>query len=322
MKNKKIQILMATYNGEKYLEEQLDSILNQTHTNWELLIRDDGSKDKTLEIIKKYTSKYTHKIFFINDNLGNLGLCYNFLRLLDISSSEYIMFSDQDDIWLENKIKTTLSKMIDEEAISPNIPLLVHTDLKVINKDKYTLYDSFYDFNNINPNKIQFINYLLLRSCVTGCTIMMNKKLRDIIIPYPSMGIIVHDYWISLIASIFGKISYINDKTILYRIHDNNSIGIKAQENIKKSTYEKNRFTYILKFKEKKNKFLESCQNQPDMANLILANYNNLPKDKKKLINAFATLFEDSFISKRLNIIFYRFWEPDLIKNLRRFIYL
>ena len=102
--NPKIEILMATYNGEKYIGEQINSIINQTYTNWNLLIRDDGSKDKTLNIIKKY-EKMDNRIILIRDNKDNLGFVKNFEELLKISSSELIMFSDQDDVWKKDKIK-------------------------------------------------------------------------------------------------------------------------------------------------------------------------------------------------------------------------
>ena len=102
--NPKIEILMATYNGEKYIGEQINSIINQTYTNWNLLIRDDGSKDKTLNIIKKY-EKMDNRIILIRDNKDNLGFVKNFEELLKKSRTEFVMFSDQDDYWLENKIE-------------------------------------------------------------------------------------------------------------------------------------------------------------------------------------------------------------------------
>ena len=102
----KIDILMATYNGEKYIVEQIDSIINQTYKNWNLLIRDDNSTDRTLEIIKNYQKKDA-RIRILDNNKVNLGIVKNFEKLLKISESELIMFSDQDDIWKKGKIKTS-----------------------------------------------------------------------------------------------------------------------------------------------------------------------------------------------------------------------
>ncbi|EEY35290.1 glycosyltransferase, partial [Pseudoleptotrichia goodfellowii] len=110
----KIDILLATYNGEKYLEEQLYSILNQSYPNINLLIRDDGSKDKTVDIIKKYAQK-DERIKFIEDDLGNLGFLKNFEKLLEHSEENYIMFSDQDDIWNPDKIEKSYKKIRETE---------------------------------------------------------------------------------------------------------------------------------------------------------------------------------------------------------------
>lgn len=123
----KIEILLATYNGEKYLSEQIDSIINQTYTNWKLLIRDDGSKDKTLEILKKYEKK-DKRISILRDNKGNLGFVKNFEELLKNSSEDFVMFSDQDDYWLENKIEIYISELSKLPEEKRKEPLLLHSN--------------------------------------------------------------------------------------------------------------------------------------------------------------------------------------------------
>lgn len=106
-----VAILMATYNGDKYIEEQIQSIINQTYKNWQLFIRDDGSSDETLKIIKNFTN-IDHRIHKITDNLGNLGPCLNFNELIKTHLEyKYIMFADQDDVWLENKIMISVNKI-------------------------------------------------------------------------------------------------------------------------------------------------------------------------------------------------------------------
>ena len=131
-----IDILLATYNGESYLSSQLDSIINQSCDNWKILIRDDGSKDRTLEIIEWYTKKYNNQIFLIEDEKKNLGVCGNFSELLNHSHADYAMFCDQDDIWFKNKIKITFQKMKEmENTYGSDCPILVHTDLMVVDKN-------------------------------------------------------------------------------------------------------------------------------------------------------------------------------------------
>ena len=115
--SKKIYILLATYNGEKYLKEQLDSLFEQTNQHWTLWIHDDNSKDNTISIIKEYQSKYPNKIKFLDDNISTGGAKENFTYLLENIDDDYehIMFCDQDDVWLEDKIDITLKKMLEIE---------------------------------------------------------------------------------------------------------------------------------------------------------------------------------------------------------------
>ena len=152
IENKRIDILMATYNGEKYLVEQLDSIINQTYRNWNLLIRDDNSTDKTLEIIQNYHKK-DKRIKILKDNKGNLGIVRNFEELLKSSESEFIMFSDQDDIWVENKLDMYL-KMIEKIK---NKGFMIHSDAILFDKNKSNiLKDTFISKKAINSLKYEF----------------------------------------------------------------------------------------------------------------------------------------------------------------------
>ena len=128
-----IEILLSSFNGEKYIKELLDSIIAQSYENWQLLIRDDGSKDSTSDIINKYEQIYPTKIKIINDGGKNLGSTLSFARLLECCQGEYIMLSDQDDVWLPNKIELTLNEIVNLASGVKNQPLMVFTDLKVVN---------------------------------------------------------------------------------------------------------------------------------------------------------------------------------------------
>lgn len=231
--NPRIEILMATYNGEKYIKEQIESLLNQTYINWSLLIRDDGSSDGTVKIIEDYEKKYSEKIKILKDNKGSLRAKDNFLELLRNSKEDYIMFCDQDDVWLPNKIEITLKKMLEIE----DGPTLIHTDLKVVDKSLNTIADSFWKFQNLNPNR-KTHNYLIVQNNITGCTMMINRKLVNLSkgdFPNGTM----HDWIIGIIASLKGRIDYIVEPTILYRQHGKNDVGAKGyfstiKNNIKK----------------------------------------------------------------------------------------
>src|SRR5690554_3762938 len=126
----KIAIVLSTYNGEKYISEQLDSILNQTYQNFMLYIRDDGSKDSTISIIQKYQKTNPTKITFIQDDLGNLHVFDSFKQLLLHSSGDYYVFCDQDDIWTTNKLKVMQKRMKEREIANPEKAILLAHDYR------------------------------------------------------------------------------------------------------------------------------------------------------------------------------------------------
>lgn len=218
IENKKIDILMATYNGEKYLVEQLDSIINQTYHNWNLLIRDDNSTDKTLKIIQNYHKK-DKRIKILKDNKGNLGIVRNFEELLKSSESEFIMFSDQDDIWVENKLDMYL-KMIEKIK---NKGFMIHSDAILFDKNKSNiLKDTFISKKAINRGlENVFFNYF-----VQGATILISKEIKNFILPFPK-EVYLHDRYIHLISELFFERIFVNKALIYYRQHGDNQIGAK-----------------------------------------------------------------------------------------------
>lgn len=224
MENPLIDILLPTYNGERFIRELMESILSQTYTNWRLLIRDDGSSDGTPDMVRSYQEKYPHKITLVAGSQNHLGACQSYAALLIHSKSDYIAFCDQDDVWFPNKIELTLSRVLELERIHHK-PVLVHTDLKVVDENLRILSDSLWRYQRINPNR-KNLNHLLIQNNVTGCTTMINRKLRDISVPVPQEAI-MYDWWIALVASSFGLIEYRDTPTLLYRQHAGSDTGAK-----------------------------------------------------------------------------------------------
>ena len=218
MENKKIDILMATYNGEKYLAEQLDSIINQTYHNWNLLIRDDNSTDRTLEIIQDYQKK-DNRIKLLKDNKGNLGIVKNFEELLKNSESEFIMFSDQDDIWIENKLDAYLKTA---EKIKTK-GFLLHSDAVLFNKNKSDASIRTFISKKAEKKGLEntFFNYF-----VQGATILISKEIKNFILPFPKEAYL-HDRYIHLISELFFERIFVNKALIYYRQHGDNQIGAK-----------------------------------------------------------------------------------------------
>lgn len=218
-----ICILLATYNGEKFLKDQIDSIVQQTVDDWILHIRDDGSTDRTSSIIERYTQQYPSKVVFHKDGL-HLGACQSFLQLLRLAHGDYYMFCDQDDVWLPNKIDLTLSKMKQEEE-KFIAPILIHTDMTVVDSSLNEIASSFWKQMRLLP---QYNTYYDLLAChnANGCTIMLNEQAKTETLRASDTAP-MHDIWAALAVSAHenGVVTYIEDKTMLYRQHANNVIG-------------------------------------------------------------------------------------------------
>ncbi len=235
----KIDILMATYNGEKFLKEQIDSILNQTYSDFRLIISDDCSKDNTREILKEYEKKDERiKVYFQENNLGYVK---NFEFLLTKVENDIYMLSDQDDVWLPTKVEHTYNKL--KETNSD----LVFTDLEVVDEKLNILYPSFNDYMKLSRKIKKYKgDYRLqyLYNCVTGCTLMSTKKFVDLILPLPiDSKYAIHDTWIACTVANNGNVEYLDEKTIKYRQHGNNQVGIeKISHGFKKLDQVRNLF--------------------------------------------------------------------------------
>lgn len=215
---------MATYNGGQFLQQQLDSIITQTNQRWQLLIGDDGSEDNTVRIVEEYTARMPDKIRLIKDNRCRLGASLNFGRLLQQADTEYIMFSDQDDVWMPNKIELTLNAMKAAEQIYPDKPILVHTDLQVIDSELKTIANSLWNYQKLFPETGDNLKKIMAHNVVTGCTVMVNKKAKAVSIPVPEEAV-MYDWWLALNVCRYGRIIYVSIPSVLYRQHSRNQLG-------------------------------------------------------------------------------------------------
>ena len=229
----KIDILLATYNGSKYLHEQLDSILSQSYGNINVIIRDDGSSDNTVMIIKEYEQK-DNRVKLLSDNLGNLGFVRNFEELMKNSTSDYIMFSDQDDIWYNNKVETSYKRIkAIEEKNGKSCPILVHTNSKIMNYETRTKSLFISDCAKNSSFENSFFNFF-----VQGSTMLINGSLKREALPF-SKEVYLHDRYLHLIAEFIGVRAYIDMPTMDYRQHSNNEIGSRVNiiDKIKNKRY-------------------------------------------------------------------------------------
>lgn len=301
--NSYVDILLATYNGEHYIEEQLESIINQTYSNWKLYIRDDNSSDNTVNIIKGYIEKFPEKIYLVEDIKKGLGAKKNFFELIKYSKNDYCMFCDQDDVWLNNKIELTMREMkkIEGEK-TKKIPILVHTDLKVVSEELELINESFIKYQNLDP-EMKALNNLLLQNNITGCTVMINLSLKQECKNIPE-NCIMHDWWLGLIASAFGEISFINEQTILYRQHSMNEVGAKNY----------NSYKFIL---GKINSTSQSIENGIKQGIEFFNMYKSSLSDKDlKIVKVFISLKSKNIVDRKLCIFSNKFYQSGLIRNI------
>lgn len=307
-----ISILLATYNGEKYLKEQLNSLLSQTIKDFRAFINDDCSTDNTYSILEEYKNKYP-EIFFISQNKINTGKAkLNFIKMMIEHKDEYIMLCDQDDIWLPEKIEVSLKRMKQlENKYGKYTPLLVHTDLRVVDKDLNSINASFMNLINIDFTKNK-MNNIIVQNILTGCTAMYNLKLSELINTQP-IFFVIHDWWLIFIACAFGKISFIETPTIFYRQHDNNSIGAV---NFKTFSYILNRFL-------NKRSIEMSINETYKQAESFLDTYSmQLTGTQKEFLNRYINIPKHKKLKKCIEIIKLKAYMGGLVRKLAHFFYI
>jgi glycosyltransferase involved in cell wall biosynthesis len=212
----RIDILLSTYNGEKFLAEQLDSILGQSHVNIILTIRDDGSRDSTPEILEDYARKDARITYEVQDNLGVVGSFHRLLIDAD-PGSHYYAFADQDDLWLPDKLERALSRLA---ACDQKEPLLYCSRVEYVTADKVHL-----GYSPMLRKKAEFRN-ALVQNIATGCTIVMNEAARTCLLKHDwPAQVLMHDWWCYLVVSAFGTVIWDEYPSVRYRQHGGNVIG-------------------------------------------------------------------------------------------------
>lgn len=288
-----IAICLASYNGEKYIAEQLESIFTQSYQYFKLYIADDRSTDNTVSIIKTFQERFVDRIdFTINDI--QLGVVKNFETLLSHCEEEYITFSDQDDIWESDKLTLQIKAIMQLEKESVTKACLVHSDLSMMDENAKLIADSYFHFRGYSLNQKKDLGHILGPSGVMGNTLMMNRELRNKSLPFPA-GLEVHDYWIAIVAELYGKRKTLQQPLVRYRIHNKNS------SNSIQSIQSNNR--QWLTTRDIKLPYLESKRHYI-MSNLLK---RVLPNEDKKSIQAFYDYltFSKSRLEMYLDLIRY-----------------
>lgn len=299
-----VYILLAAYNGSGFIREQVDSILSQSFSDFHLILSDDGSNDNTADLLEAFAQAHPDKITHYRSGQRFGCAQDHFMHLLQkFHDAAYIMFCDQDDVWHGDKIQKTLDKMRQTEP-SPEIPTMVHTDLRVVDAALTCIHPSFMNYSGISGDRLH-TKQLLVQNVVTGCTMMMNHALAALAAEN-TPKIAMHDWWIALLASACGKVGFLDEATIDYRQHGHNAVGAK---NVRSFRYIRNKLTH----NQLKARMMRSFCQAEDLLNCFA---NALPPEKTALLRSYATLKTANGLQRRLAYVKHGFWADGTLKKL------
>ena len=304
-----LSIALCTYNGSRYLRGQLESLPGKLLMPCELVVCDDSSIDNTLAIISDFAHEAQFPVY-VHEGLNNLGPVKNFEKAIRLCRGEYIALCDQDDVWLPGKMEKALRKIKAlEDTFGKTTPILIHTDARVVDSDLAPIDDSLWRFQRTCPRKGKDLNRLLLQNIATGCTVVFNKALKDLALPIPENAM-MHDWWLALTASAFGRIDHILEPTVLYRQHVANETGAKKW----------NLFFAICHFSKILRDEKEVSGEIRGQAEAFMRQFaERLSESQQKLLSAFIDLPNQNYFKRKFNYFKYRFYYTDWLRTVARF---
>lgn len=303
-----VQIVLATYNGEQFLQQQIESLLQQSYSDFTVLIRDDGSTDKTLEIIQSYQEKYPAKFFLLKEDKKNVGATQNFGILLANSTADYIFFCDQDDVWLSDKIEQSLKIIFSIENEQKTNPCLVYSDMKLIDEHGKIMAESVWQQLQLSPDYFT-LNRLLVQNIPHGCTMVINKAMKSIASPIPAAAIL-HDHWLALLAASVGNSAAITTPLLLLRNHAQNVTrkNYSFTEKIKRycrNLSDKKTYEHYLKIRiEQAKALMEKCSPQ-------------LNKDQIGILHDFISLENVGSMQRKKILLQHKFYRTTFWHSLK-----
>jgi len=305
----RLDILLPTYNGGAYVRRLIESVVEQMDAGCRLLIRDDGSSDETAAIVGELALRYADRIVWFENDGRRLGPRGSFGRLLEYSDADYVALCDQDDVWLPGRLSKPLERIrAIERKVGRETPVLVHTDLAVVDEDLRTIAPSFWSYSRLDPWRGCRLNRLLVQNVVTGCATMVNRALVRRACPIPPAAL-MHDWWLALVASALGRIEAVADQTVLYRQHSHNSLGAKRYD-----------WRYVVArakdalWRGAVDQWRRTTQRQA--AEFLRRHAADLPPRHRTALAAYVELENAGFWGRRLQVLRYGFLKTGPLRNL------
>jgi len=304
-----VEVLLATFNGARFLREQIESILAQDYEAVRLLACDDGSHDGTVEILAEYAEKHPDRFRVLTDDEPSGSAKANFLRLMQAATADYVCFADQDDVWLPGKVRRSIEVMKAlEEEHGRATPLLVFSDLRVVDDQLKTIHHSMWKQMEIAPESAARLERLIGRSVVTGCTATINRSLLELARQMPEEATL-HDRWIGLLAAAMGKTAFLREQTVLYRQHGSNVIGATAPDNSVTGT--------IVRAQHDAGRRAERRRCEQEAEALLRLHGAEMPKRQSDLLRAYLRSGRSrSAVERVVTTLRYGFFRPGLLRSL------
>jgi hypothetical protein len=308
MQRPEVEILLATYNGELYLREQIDSILGQDYPNLRLLASDDGSSDGTVAILDEYAARFPDRVRILPKIEPSGHPKRNFLRLMKAASGEYISFSDQDDVWIPEKVSLTMEALLRlENKNGKATPLLVFTDLRVVDQQLKTLHPSLWKRAGLRVENVHRLQRVLGENLVTGCTAMINRSMCNLALQMPEEAE-MHDRWICLLSATFGAAEALPRATVLYRQHGNNVIG-SAEEDTTLSGL-------AARARESSGRRRERLTSERHVEALLRLHGQQMPPDRREMLESYLHSGRSESAWERVRITLrYGFFRSGLLRS-------
>ena len=319
-------VILCTYNGEKYLEKQIKSIMEQDREDFCLLYSDDGSTDSTKAILQSLQEKYGRRMRAFPRPMHSGSPAKHFLSILsalakgevETDNLEYIFLADQDDEWFPDKLSKTISVIKEEERkFGESFPILCHTDCSLVNSRGELLAKSYRRYQKLPGASYRF-SRLLLQNHVTGASLGINKALLQYCKEIPA-EVKMHDHWLALLANCFGEIQYLPYASYAYRQHGENVLGAKKASVLRECEER----LAASKEKDKEDAIHSSYRALFSQGRELKRLFGEkIPKEKKRVLEAFLSLEEKSRLGKIMTMALFGIYPYPLYRGIGAMLFL
>lgn len=302
-----VDILLATYNNDAYLEQLLNSLLTQTFSDFRLIVSDDCSVDRSVDILQAFESRFAGRMELHLRQTQSGSAKANFGALMELSTADYALFADADDVWDQDKVGRTVEALQRlEEARGHDVPVFVFSDVRLIDGEGRPRGDSYWRYKKIRPETSRSLNSLLVCPPMLGCASGVNAALMRKARPVPVAKVTGHDWWLILVARAFGEVGFLKEPTMSYRLHGSNS---SDQKEVSLASYAKT--------SGKLERVRRGMELRRLQAEALLDQFaSELPQSTRAGVEAFVGTERAGFLRRRTTLLRGRYVYADLPRNL------